>query len=297
MPVRKRGARWYYDFSIKGSRYKAAVPEARTKAEAIQAEVLARSQVFQGTYGQENFGKLLFAVFVEKHYLPWAKTNKKSWSNDEYHASRLVARFSGKRLRDVSPILVEKLKRDLANEKTIHDKVRAPASVNHVLTVLSGIYTLAISLDLAATNPCRRVKLMKVDNQQYRYLGWDEEAALMEVLNVPPVPGNRLEAANAKQIKAARARLRDAIQVAVGTGLREGEQLRLMPQHCDFDRNVIIVTQTKTSRNREVPMSDDVRAILVRLCRSKRRDDYLFVNPTTKATLLGVWSRVQAGVC
>jgi integrase len=46
---------------------------------------------------------------------------------------------------------------------------------------------------------------------------------------------------------------------------------------------VIIVLQTKTHRRpREVPMNDDVRAVLLRLCMSKRPDDYLFVNPKTK---------------
>lgn len=51
--------------------------------------------------------------------------------------------------------------------------------------------------------------------------------------------------------------------------------------HCDFNRNVIIVTKTKTTKNRNVPMNDEVRAILQRLCRGKRRDDSLFENPET----------------
>jgi hypothetical protein len=34
MTVRKRGDIWYYDFQIKGVRYRGSVPEARLKSEA-----------------------------------------------------------------------------------------------------------------------------------------------------------------------------------------------------------------------------------------------------------------------
>ena len=48
--------RWYFDFQIRGARYREAIPEARTKFQAEQAETKARDQVFQGTYGTSQFG-------------------------------------------------------------------------------------------------------------------------------------------------------------------------------------------------------------------------------------------------
>jgi hypothetical protein len=44
MPVRKRGDVWYYDFQIKGARYRGSIPEARLKSEAEQAEVERRKE-------------------------------------------------------------------------------------------------------------------------------------------------------------------------------------------------------------------------------------------------------------
>ena len=46
MTVKKRGGRWHFSFQIKGVRYREAIPEARTKFQAEQAEAKARDQVF-----------------------------------------------------------------------------------------------------------------------------------------------------------------------------------------------------------------------------------------------------------
>lgn len=282
MAVRKRGARWHYDFQIRGRRYREAIPEASSKWEAQEAEAIAKQKVFLGTYRQPQLGTQSFSEFVEQTYLPWARANKRTWRDDERIASVLADNFRGKTLREISPLAIEKLKRDRRNAMTKRGTPRAPSSVNSELSVLSGIFTLAVNCEQAASNPCTKVKAFRLDNQQFRYLTWEEETVLLSVLDNPSLrTSDRLHSATLKVWQQDRARLRDAVLVAVGTGLRRSEQLRLKPLHCDFSRNLITVTQTKTQRNRTVPMSDDVRAILLRLCQGKRRDDYLFENPKT----------------
>lgn len=283
MTVKKRGGHWHYDFSVKGRRYREAIPLATNKAEALDAEASARSDVFKGTYGRQEMGNQLFSEFVDQHYLPWAKTNKRTWRNDQYIAAGLCETFRGKRLCDVGPLEIEKLKRNTLKSKTVHGGDRSPASVNMVLSVGSRIFSLAVDLEKAARNPFSKVKKLAVDNLQFRYLLWDEEAALLSVLeNLAVKRTGRQSAATLKAMRTARAHLRDAVQVALGAGLRRSEQTRLKATHCDFSRNVIIVQQTKTNkRPREVPMSDDVRTVLLRLARGRKRDDYLFVNPNT----------------
>ena len=64
MTVKKRGGHWYFDFQIRGVRYREAIPEARTKFQAEQAETKARDQVFQGTYGTSQLGNQDFGQFV-----------------------------------------------------------------------------------------------------------------------------------------------------------------------------------------------------------------------------------------
>jgi hypothetical protein len=58
MPVENRGTakrpRWRYAFTIRGVRYRASIPEARTKYEAEQAEVEAKKAIFEGRYGRPS---------------------------------------------------------------------------------------------------------------------------------------------------------------------------------------------------------------------------------------------------
>lgn len=78
-----------------------------------------------------------------------------------------------------------------------------------------------------------------------------------------------------------RAHLADLVPVAIGTGLRKNELLMLRAKHLDFARGLILVTGTKTRKNREVTMNSEVRDIMLRLCRSKSVEDHVFVSPKT----------------
>jgi hypothetical protein len=82
MPVENRGTkerpRWRYAFTIRGVRYRATIPEARTKVEALRAEVQAKKDVFERRYGRPTGGRD-FVDFVEKEYEPWAQSTKRSW--------------------------------------------------------------------------------------------------------------------------------------------------------------------------------------------------------------------------
>ena len=73
MTIRKRGTRYYYDFMIRRQRYRGAIPEARTKAEAEQAETKIKNKVYERKYGKISASRP-FAEFVRGTYLPWART-------------------------------------------------------------------------------------------------------------------------------------------------------------------------------------------------------------------------------
>ena len=82
-----------------------------------------------------------------------------------------------------------------------------------------------------------------------------------------------------------RAHMKPAIIVALGTGMRMREQLRMKRHQVDFLRNIVTARNTKNGRPRDIPMNDDVRKALAELCKNKRPDDYVFVNPKTKSCL------------
>jgi len=118
-------------------------------------------------------------------------------------------------------------------------------------------------LGLADFNPCSRVSKFKLQNQRHRYLLPDEEPMLLAQCT-----GNRKHLAT-------------MISFAIGTGARKSEQLTLRVRQCDFFRNLIVFDKTKSGRPRVVEMNSEVREILLQLCKGKRPDDYVWINPAT----------------
>jgi integrase len=90
----------------------------------------------------------------------------------------------------------------------------------------------------------------------------DEEERLMAVMN-----GHR-------------AHLRRIVILAINTAMRRGELLRLQWDHTDFYKNEIKVVQTKTDRDRFVPMNTRVREELLSL-RAEVTGEFVFTNRKT----------------
>ncbi len=61
-----------------------------------------------------------FGDFVDRVYLPWAKTNKRSWKDDEYKLPVLKAFFHNTSLRDITPFSIERFKQTRLATPTKH---------------------------------------------------------------------------------------------------------------------------------------------------------------------------------
>jgi hypothetical protein len=141
MAIRKRGRKYSYDFMIEGIRYRQSVPEARNKAQAEQAETQAKHEVFQGRYGRPT-GAHCLAQFAKDIYLPWAKDTKLSWKSDASHVQVICDYFGKRSFREITPMLVEKFKKERCQAATVRDGERSPSTVNKELQCLSKIFNL-----------------------------------------------------------------------------------------------------------------------------------------------------------
>lgn len=125
MAVRKRGSRYHYDFMIRNQRYRGAIPEARTKAEAEQAEVKTKNKVYERKYGKISASRN-FAEFVNGSYLPWARANKRSSRDDELHASVFCRHFGKKALNEIDQQMIEDFKVKRMKTTTRYGRPRNP---------------------------------------------------------------------------------------------------------------------------------------------------------------------------
>ncbi len=169
---------------------------------------------------------------------------------------------------EISPILVEKYKRDRRTSITYRATQRAPATVNRELALLSKIFSLAIDQGLAIENPCLKVKRLREDNERNRYLTDEEEARLLAVLI------------------GQRASLRPLFVLAIHTGMRRGELLSLRWANVDFARGLIHAMnssreQTKSGHSRSLPMNRIAREQLLLLQSESGDTEYVFVNRQT----------------
>jgi integrase len=256
----KHGGTWWYDFCVRGKRYRKAVPEARTKWQAEHAEVKAKEAIFAGRYGSDP-SNITLKEFVEKEFLPWAKDNKRSWKNDESRSKPILAYFKNKKMREISRFNVEQYRKARRASSNGRGGSRAPASVDREIQLMSRIFTLAIEREEVQINPCKGVKMLNRGNTVTRYLTPDEEERLLQVLT-----GRRRH-------------LLDIIVIDLHTGMRRTEILTLHKKQIDFIRGSIEVIETKNGKPRSLPIHQALRPILQRLVEEAGPNGFLFENP------------------
>jgi hypothetical protein len=94
---------------IRRQRYRGALPEARTKVQAEQAETKIKTKIYERKYGKVT-ASIPFAEFVRSTYLPWSRANKRSSSDDEYHAEVFCRHFGNKSLSEIDHQMIEEFK-------------------------------------------------------------------------------------------------------------------------------------------------------------------------------------------
>ena len=180
----------------------------------------------------------LFKDVMDK-YLEWAK-NKRSYVNDESrYKLYLKDRFDNKRLSEISPLDLEKLKQDLLKKKL------APATIKHALCVFRQAVNRAIEWGLyKGENPIKRVKMPVVNNQRQRFLSHAEAESLLI------------------KLKAVSQQVHDMALLALHCGLRAGEIFNLCNQDIDIQNGLIRISDPKNKENRSAYMTQGVKDIL-----------------------------------
>ena len=177
---------WYFHKTINGVRYRDRIPTARTKGQAEEAERQILSEIHAGAYGKPQ-GKIKLREFVEKHYQPWARANKRSWRNDESRVKPILEFFGSKMLCEINSNIVLEFRKELRGRNTKRGN-RSPASVNRVLQLLSRLFSRAIELKKCHRNPCSKAEmgdqrlLLKGERKRRRWLKGNERERLSEAL-------------------------------------------------------------------------------------------------------------------
>src|SRR5262245_21974907 len=91
MAVRKRGKGWMLDVYLDGDRHRKMIPHARLEKQAKKAEIKLQQEMFDNRFNPQKEAPLL-SDFIDEHFLPWSRANKRSWYHDKWR-SRSIKQF------------------------------------------------------------------------------------------------------------------------------------------------------------------------------------------------------------
>lgn len=303
MYIRKRGQFYHFEFFVNTKRYAGAFNGkngthiAKDKHEAREFAYQERRKVLDGSYRDEMEREELkdFATFVEKIYLPFAREHHSSVAHDEFRCQVIKDHFTGKRFQEITMMMVVKFINERLNSDTVRrevldngavvNKKRSPTTVNKEITLLSSIFRMAMREKVAIANPCDelpksvRAKI-PARRRRNRRLSQTEEAALFNV-----------------GLVGRREYLRSIAGLALCTGMRKGELLRLRRDDLNFGcvnltrlikgevweifPGWLLIEKTKNGKPRAIPMSQRVQAILKMLCEDATTEEYIFTSIKT----------------
>jgi len=233
--VFKKGSNWYIDYYVQGRRKREKIGPSKAQARVVLQK--RKVQIAEGKFlDVRGHQKLKFEDMGKLFLENYSKPNKRSWRRDEEIVGHLVDFFKGKNLHEVSPLDIEKYKRQRREEVS-------PATINRELSGLRNMYNRAIEWGMTEKNPVKGVKFFRENEGRLRFLGKEEIKRLYDAC--PDY-------------------LKPIVALAVSTGMRKGEILGLKWLDVDFRRRIIIILKTKGQKKREIPIGLGISRLLLR---------------------------------
>jgi len=218
---------------------------------------------------------------VWEEYLPWAKTEKKSWKTDNsYYKKHLQPLYGKKQLDKIKTNDIETMKTSMKKEKFSKKKrTYSAATIKHQIVLLSRLYTLADDWNMyKGPNPCTKVKKPKLNNKVTEFLTQDEQSRLLKVLSDWP---DRMAAC--------------CVLFSILTGLRKGEQFRLQWDDINFERKNMTLRDPKGVQDQTLPISE-VALKLLQKVPQEYETSWIFYNThgNQMSDLRKRWYRIRA---
>ncbi|WP_338381684.1 tyrosine-type recombinase/integrase [Escherichia coli] len=207
--------------------------------------------------------EMTFDELFNQHYLPWAKSAKRSWGKDVQRYRDHIRPAIGQRLlSDITPASILRLQQTLSTSLSA-------ATCNRVIVLIKAVFTWAGRQSMTSVHPARVVQLLRENNARQRYFTEDEIRRIF------------LSADNDTSPVAAR-----YVKLLLLTGLRRDELRLAKWEHVDPVKRTLWLPETKNGYGRIVHLNslamDVIRTLPTQ--RGKHCDDCM----TLVGTKLGV---------
>ena len=213
---------------------------------------------------------ITFHKLAEK-YLKWSSENKSRNGIDDQsrYDNHLKDRFDDKRLDAISPLDLERMKKEMAKAEM------APKTISHCLALIRAMFNKAAEWNLyQGDNPVKKIKMPTVQNARDRFFSMEEAELLLKELKRNHHYKNEYRELNDPT-------LHDIALISLQTGARAGEIFNLKGQDVDFQNGLVALRDTKNKETRYAPMTRDIKIILKRRL-PKNLGNYFFADQDGK---------------
>jgi len=241
----KRGVSWVVDYLDPEGKRKRKFFPLKKDGEAYLGKVLAAKR--EGRYydvfdikkeTQMTFNEL--ADEYEKHY----QSQKSFAKSKRYLLAMVREHFGEKKLSQITYYDLDTYRNLRKAASARGGKPRSETSVNREMALLSHMLGKAVEWGILETSPFKKGNrlMFKENNHRLRFLTSEEVEALL---------------------KACSPHLKPIVEVALLTGMRRGELLGL--KWDQFRNGFIYLTETKSGKARQIPVSDRLAQVLKEL--------------------------------
>jgi len=224
MSVYKRGDIWYIDYyTPAGKRIREPVGETKKLAEAALRKV--QTEIAEGKYLDKKKKALVLFEEAADMFLKQSRS-----SRDDTSFKSFIPYFKGKYLYDITVADVEKYKHERC-------KKVMESTVNRELNCLKSFYSYLVKMEMVDSNPVKKVPSFPEKKfERLRYLSIKEIYELLSQCIVP--------------------HLYFIVLIALNTGLRRGEILKLKWKDVDLENRYLHIEKTKTLQRRDLYIND-----------------------------------------
>jgi integrase len=187
-----------------------------------------------------------------------------NWDRNKWRHLKWWGQFMGNlKLIEITPKVISECRNQLIEEVACKGASRSPSTINRYVTSLSHLFSVACKdWHLLISNPVSQIRKLKEPRGRVRFLDDKERFALLESC-----------------AKSRNPTLYPIVVLGLSTGMRKAEILQLKWKDIDFNRNRIVLENTKNGERRGVPLVGLALAVLQKQSLEAIQSSYVFRSP------------------
>jgi len=175
---------------------------------------------------------------IERYFKEVLALKKTNTANQEHYLKWWKAELGAYRLFDLTPSMIVKHRNGLVGTKNKYGREISATTANRYTQALGHVFTVAMNeWEWVDSNPVRKISKYKESRGRVRFLSDNERQSLLSACKDSDNPYLYL-----------------VVVLALSTGARKMEVLGLQWQDIDFDRQLIILNETKNDERRVLPL-------------------------------------------